>query len=168
VTRPREHAVDADFARWYERDYVRVVRTLALAIGNIDLAEECVAEAFARALARWRTVGAMDAPTGWVYTVAMNVARDSFRKGRQERGRADATSRERLIAAPDEPDDVLWKAVAALAPQMRTAVALRYVADLSENDIARIMGIARGTVAATLHRARVQLAETLRAPEECK
>lgn len=168
MTRPREHAVDAEFVLWYEQEYVRVVRTLALAIGDVDLAEECVAEAFARAFTRWRTVRSMSARTGWVYTVAMNVARDSFRKGRKERGWVDESLPDRPVAAPDEPDDVLWNAVAALAPQMRAAVALRYVADLPENEIARIMGIARGTVAATLYRARVQLAETLRAPEDCR
>lgn len=165
---PRERSVGADFVLWYEQDYARVVRTLALAIGDLDLAEECVAEAFARGLARWRSVGSMNARTGWVYSVAMNVARDSFRKGRRERAWADSTSPGRVVPAPDEPEDALWRAVAALAPQMRAAVALRYIADLPENEIARIMGIARGTVAAMLHRARKQLAATLRAPEECK
>jgi RNA polymerase sigma-70 factor (ECF subfamily) len=167
VKTSRKGSVHAEFVVWYEQEYVQVVRTLALAIGDLDLAEECVAEAFARALARWRTVGAMKAPTGWVYTVAMNVARDSFRKGRAEHRWADSASLDRPVSAPEEPADVLWHAVAALAPQMRTAVALRYIADLPESEIARVMGIARGTVAATLHRARIQLAATLRTPEEC-
>ena len=164
---PRQRTAHAEFELWYDQEYVRVVRTLALAIGDLDLAEECVAEAFARALARWRSVGSMEARTGWVYTVAMNVARDSFRKGRAERRWADSVSLDRPVPAPEEPADVLWHAVAALAPQMRAAVALRYIADLPEGEIARVMGIARGTVAATLHRARTQLAATLRTPEEC-
>jgi RNA polymerase sigma factor (sigma-70 family) len=164
---PHRRSVHADFVVWYEQEYVQVVRTLALAIGDLDLADECVAEAFARALARWRTVGSMNARTGWVYTVAMNVARDSFRKGRAERRWADSAAVDRVVKAPEEPADVLWHAVAELAPQMRAAVALRYIADLPENDVARVMGIARGTVAATLHRARIQLAATLRTPEEC-
>jgi RNA polymerase sigma factor (sigma-70 family) len=168
VRRPRRTAADADFVSWYERDYGRVVRTLALAIGDLDLAEECVAEAFARALIRWRAVRSMDARSGWVYTVAMNIARDSWRKGRAERNWADSASICPPHPAPDEPDDVLWQAVAALSPQMRAAVALRYVADLPEHEVARVMGIARGTVASTLHRARVQLAAALDTPEECR
>lgn len=59
---------------------------------------------------------------------------------------------------PSAPDDQLWRAVARLAPRARTAVALRYVADLPEAEIAEIMGVARGTVAATLSSARKQLA----------
>lgn len=168
MRRPRPTAADADFVSWYERDYLRVVRTLALAIGDLDLAEECVAEAFARALTRWRAVRSMDARAGWVYTVAMNIARDSWRKGRAERNWADSASTCPPHPAPDEPDDVLWRAVAALSPQMRAAVALRYVADLPEHEVARVMGIARGTVASTLHRARVQLAAALDTPEECR
>lgn len=165
---PRQRHVDADFVSWYEQEYSRIVRTLALAIGDLDLAEESVAEAFARALARWRAVRSMHARTGWVYTVAMNVARDSWRKVRAERRWADSASLCPPHPAPDEPDDTLWRAVAALSPQMRAAIALRYVADLPESEIARVMGIARGTVAATLHRARVQLASVLDAPEECR
>jgi RNA polymerase sigma-70 factor (ECF subfamily) len=168
VRTPKQRDGDADFVSWYEQDYARIVRTLALATGDLDLAEECVAEAFARAWVRWRAVGSMEARNGWVYTVAMNVARDSWRKDRTERRLADAASSCPPHPGPDEPDDTLWWAVAALAPQMRTAIALRYIADLPENEIARVMGIARGTVAATLHRARVQLAAALVAPKECK
>jgi RNA polymerase sigma-70 factor (ECF subfamily) len=55
----------------------------------------------------------------------------------------------------------LWAAVAQLAPRARTAVALRYIADLSEVEVAEAMGISSGTVAATLNKARTRLGELL-------
>jgi RNA polymerase sigma-70 factor (ECF subfamily) len=48
-----------------------------------------------------------------------------------------------------------------LAPRARTAVALRYVADLTEAEVAEAMNVSRGTVATTLSRARRQLARVL-------
>lgn len=59
----------ADFAQWYAEEFPRVSRALALAAGDPALGEEAAAEAFARALAQWRRVAAMQAPGAWVYTV---------------------------------------------------------------------------------------------------
>ena len=60
----------------------------------------------------------------------------------------------------------LWDAVAALPERERTAVALRYLGDLTEAQVAQTMGVAPGTVAATLHAARTHLAASLGADDE--
>lgn len=57
--------------------------------------------------------------------------------------------------------DEVWDAVKALSARERTAIALRYVADLPMQDIATAMGIAPGTVGSTLHNARQHLAALL-------
>ena len=62
---------------------------------------------------------------------------------------------------PDDPDDELWAAVAASPERQRTAVVLRYVADLPEAGVAAAMKVRRGTVASTLAAARRSLARTL-------
>lgn len=146
------------FDAWYQREAAGVSKTLALVLADRALAEEVTAEAFARAWATWPRVRAMDSPVGWVYRVALNVAKTGFRRNRLER-----RSRERrgVVGAPAEPADALWTAVARLAPRARLAISLRYIADLPETEIAELMGIARGTVAATLHSARRQLAGDL-------
>ena len=59
------------------------------------------------------------------------------------------------------PTGEVWELVRALPERQRVAVVLRYVADLTEPDIAIAMGIARGTVASTLAAARERLAEIL-------
>ena len=55
----------------------------------------------------------------------------------------------------------MWQAVTALPPRMRTAFALRYLGGLTEAEVAAAMGVAPGTVAATLHDARRRLAPLL-------
>lgn len=59
------------------------------------------------------------------------------------------------------PDDELWSAVRSLPERQRLAIALRYVADLTEAEVAEAMGVRPGTVAATLSKARTQLATQL-------
>lgn len=59
---------------------------------------------------------------------------------------------------------MLWQAVQQLPPRQREAVALRYVADFSEAEVAERMGVAVGTVAATLHAAWARLASVVAAP----
>jgi len=149
-----------DFAAWYAATFPRVRAAVTLGVGDAWLAEEATAEAYARALARWRVVRDMRRPEAWVYTVALNHVRSRLRRLRLER-RYLARQHAGYEPPPPEPDTALWAAVAALPPRARTAVALRYVADLSEAEVAAAMGISRGTVAATLHKARARLAELM-------
>ncbi len=149
-----------DFSVWYAASYGRVHRAISLAVGDADLAEEATAEAFARALVHWRTVRNADRPDAWVYRVALNQARSVLRRRRlEQRWRA----RQQVVhqPPPEEPDSALWQAVSRLGPRARTAIALRYVADLPEAKVAEAMGITRGAVASTLHKARAKLGELL-------
>ncbi|WP_088286241.1 RNA polymerase sigma factor [Kineosporia sp. A_224] len=155
---------DADFSAWYVAAYPRVRRTLTLAVGDAELADEATAEAFARALVRWQQVQGMAAPHAWVHRVGLNLVRSALRRRRLER-RWLARQRVQDVPAPPEPDGPLWQAVAALPERMRTAVALRYVADLTEQQVADVMGITRGAVASSLSAARARLAQQL-APSE--
>lgn len=154
--------VDQRFAQWYARDFARVRRTVSVAVGDAELGEEAASEAFAKALSRWPAVSAMDDPTAWVRTVALNEVRTRLRRLRLER-RYRARLTDQYVPPPAEPHPELWSAVAQLPPRSREAIALRYVADLSEDQVAAAMGISRGAVAATLSRARRRLAQTLTA-----
>lgn len=149
-----------DFADWYAREFPRLRSTLALVTGDVGVAEEATAEAFARALVHWPRLSRTGAPNGWVYTVALNQVRSGWRRMATER-RWLARQRAGHVAPPPEPDPWLWDAVARLGPRARTAVALRYVADLSEAEVADAMNLTRGAVASTLHKARARLAVLL-------
>lgn len=153
--------VAEEFADWYRAEHAGVVRALTAVVGEVEEAREATDEAFARALERWPQVCVMQSPTGWVYRVGLNVARRRARRaGFQRRLRGGRTP----TSVGLEPVDAeLWGAVRGLPARQRTAVALRYIADLPEAVIAEIMGVAAGTVSATLHAARKRLAVDLAA-----
>ena len=147
-----------DFEGWYVASHPRVVASVLLATGNADLTRDAVDEAFMRALVRWDRVKEMDSPTGWTYKVALNAAR------RHERRRA----LERRLLARRVPEATLpapageaWAAVRDLPRQQRTVVVLRYVADLTQTQIADVLGISRSTVASTLDDAHRRLGRLL-------
>jgi RNA polymerase sigma factor (sigma-70 family) len=148
-----------DFAQWYAASYARVQRAVSLAVGDVGVGEEATAEAYARALLHWRTVRNAHRPEAWVYRTALNYVRSRLRRAQLERR---WLARQKIDShPPPEPPTALWAAVAQLAPRARTAVALRYIADLSEAEVAEAMGISRGAVAATLSKARTRLGELL-------
>lgn len=156
---------EVTFECWYAAAAPRVLLTLRAALGDDLLAEDAVAEAFARAYGRWSKVSSMDSPTGWVYVVALNHARSLARQRSRERDHA--LRFETPVAQPGpEPADPVWLAVRALSPSSRMAVSLRYIADLPEAEVAHLMGVSRSTVATTLHRARKALADHIRVEQE--
>lgn len=129
---------------------------LVLISGDVEVAEDAVGEACARTLARWSRVRTMQSPTGWNYRVAVNVARRRLRRQALEARLLRREPPPRPIPAAEAHPE-LWAALRALPARQRQAMALRYVADLPEREVAQVMGIAPGTVAATLHAARTRL-----------
>ena len=101
----------------------------------------------------------MDSPVGWTFTVARNQLRRAARRHARERTLAPAP-----LVAP-EIDVALWDTVRALPKRERELIALRYVAGLTEIQIATTLDIAPGTVARGLHDARTHLHAML-TPEE--
>lgn len=167
VAAARVAAVPAStgFETWYRAEHRRVLRVVSAFVDDGAAAQDVTAEAFARALARWDRVGAMASPTGWVCQVAVNLARRRARRMALERkllGRKGvAAGAERLDRFDrDHQAAETWDAVRALPPRQRLAIVLRYLDDLPESEIAVLMGVAPGTVAATLHAARRRLAES--------
>jgi RNA polymerase sigma factor (sigma-70 family) len=146
------------FEDWYRREHPRVLGAMYVLTRDRDMAGDATDEAFARALARWPHVSSMASPGAWVHRVALNVVRRTARRrGIEERILSRQRSRD--VVPGDRPD--VWDAVAALPLRQRTAIVLRFVADLPEADIALAMGINRGTVSSTLAAARRHLSEAL-------
>ena len=102
----------------------------------------------------------MESPTGWVFRVAQNeMRRRSRRSKRETEVLASISGAETVELHPGEHE--LWQTIASLPDRMRVVVALRYVADLSEKDVATIMGISRGGVSSLLVKARHELIRRL-------
>lgn len=157
ITRPLpEAATSADFESWYRVQHPKVLAALTWVAGDVDAAQDATDEAFARAFLHWRRIGATESPGGWTYRVALNVLRRRMRRASFERNSAEPPP-----AVAPAVDRELWQVVAGLPERQRVAVILRYLLDLPERDVARAMGVAAGTAAATLAMARRKLAKWL-------
>jgi RNA polymerase sigma factor (sigma-70 family) len=163
---------ETTFDAFYRDHRERLIATVNAATRcGADLATDAVDEAFVRALTKWARVERMEAPAGWVFTVARNVVHKTRGRRTIESDLArtatgvSTSGQGHGPAVAAESQWELWDAVAALAERERTAVALRYLGDLTEAQVGEVMGIAPGTVAATLHAARKHLAATLSAAE---
>ena len=145
------------FEAFFGEHYESVFRGLSVAFRDPLLAEEAAQEAFTRAYTRWERVHAMERPAGWVYVVAIRVAR---RRRRDVLG--DSTGRpasaERDLAVEVVDRVTLQAAIERLPDRQRVALVLRYYAGLPLADVAAAMGCALGTVKSTLHAAHTRLA----------
>jgi RNA polymerase sigma-70 factor (sigma-E family) len=153
---------EEEFTAFYQQHAPRIVRTVAVVVRDAALAEDAVAEAFARAWGRWGKVRDHASPAAWVTRVALNVCTDRFRRRRVERRRAHALARADHVDDPEPPASYVWEAVARLPERERTLIALRYVADLPQAAISDVLGIPPGTVASGLNRGRQRLGIDLR------
>ena len=88
--------------RAYRDSYGRAVATLIRVFGDIDIAEDAVAEAFAVAAERWPETGVPPNPGGWIVTTARNKALDRLRRESSRSGReAEAV---RMLAEVEPPE----------------------------------------------------------------
>lgn len=146
----------------YAASYRRLVGQIAAIVGDTGEAEDLVQEAFARAVGQWSRLERYDNPEAWLRTVALNLARSRWRRGKRA---AAAIVRLRASQQPSpepSPDHVaLVTAMAKLPPSQREALVLFHVADLPVEQIAREMGVPAGTVKARLSRGRSALAASL-------
>jgi RNA polymerase sigma-70 factor (sigma-E family) len=154
------HDDQAAFVEFYEANRDSCMRALVVSIGDPELAEELVADAFARAWASWSKVRRHPAPRAWVLRTAMNAGVSRWRKRRSESSLLDHD-----LAAPeaqsDSVDQELMDALRNLSARQREVVALRIVLDLDTETTARVLGIASGTVTAHLSRAVATLRNRL-------
>ncbi|MGY0540368.1 sigma-70 family RNA polymerase sigma factor [Nocardioides sp. YJ-D4] len=155
-----------EFADFYVGAKDRCLRA-AIATGmDPARAEEATAEAFARAWSRWTTVRLANSPAAWVVRTAINVDISWWRKRRRELTVPDTPDHlPRPGSGEDTDHDLLMEAVRRLPPRQRQVVALRYFLDLDAETTAHELGIARGTVSATLHHALKTLRLQLTNPE---
>ena len=152
-------SADDDFDVFYQKWRSPILRSLALALGDVGLAGEAVDEAMTRAVARWDTVKGYDRPEGWLYRVGLNWARGVFRKRRYEL-LSDIEAGSQVWDDPlSDPD--LIEAVGRLSLKLRTVVVARYHMDFSTAEVAEVLGIPEGTVKSRLSRALDQLGREL-------
>ncbi len=157
---PASEASEID--RVFRAEYGRAVAVLVRLLGDIDLAEEAVQDAFTVAAGRWPSTGLPPSPAGWIITTARNRAIDRFRR---EATRQDRHAQAALLHAGDEPleesavrDDRLRLIFTcchpALAANARVALTLRLLGGLTTAEIARTFLVPEPTMAQRLVRAK--------------
>jgi RNA polymerase sigma-70 factor (ECF subfamily) len=163
TTAPDAHAA---IERVFREESGRAVATLIGVLGDFDLAEEAVQEAFARALEVWPVQGVPQKPGAWITTTARNRAIDRIRRRRRLADKTEALRREAQVAGDaaeevspmDGLDDRLRLIFTcchpALAPEARIALTLRTLGGLSTPEIARAFLVPEVTLAQRLVRAK--------------
>ncbi|MEU0787837.1 RNA polymerase sigma factor [Streptomyces sp. NPDC006173] len=149
----------------FRAEYGRAVSVLIRFLGDIDLAEEAVQDAFTTAVANWPETGTPPSPAGWIITTARNRAVDRLRRESSREARHAEAVR---LHAPDEPaeegavrDDRLRLIFTcchpALAPQAQVALTLRLLGGLTTPQIARAFLVPEPTMAQRIVRAKAKI-----------
>jgi RNA polymerase sigma-70 factor (ECF subfamily) len=149
----------------FREQYARAVAVLVRVFGDVDIAEEAVADAFTAAVQRWPEDGVPPSPAGWIITTARNRAIDRLRR---EASRADRHAQAALLHAQAEPVDtgvvsddrlrlVFTCCHPALAPAAQVALSLRLLGGLTTAEIARAFLVPEATMAQRLVRAKAKI-----------
>ena len=139
--------------------FVVAYRVAYRILGDVADAEDAAAEAIARAVVHWPSVGRMPYRSAWVARVASNVAIDRVRK--KQRSSPDAVFLGEDLSEAAVLRLALAQALSALPTRQREVVALRYLADLPEAEVATTLGVSRNTVKKHTARAIAAMRETL-------
>jgi RNA polymerase sigma-70 factor (sigma-E family) len=141
-----------EFAEFYESTRDDCLRIVLLNVGDRQLADDLVAEAFTRAWMSWRKVRELEVPRAWVVRTALNVHVSWWRRHRREVSLGSHDS----AVFPDHDAALsgdLLAALRRLPARQREVVTLRLLLDLDTETTAKVLGIAPGTVGAHLHKA---------------
>jgi RNA polymerase sigma factor (sigma-70 family) len=140
------------FDEFFQASWEPCLKAVVVSTGDLRLAEDQVAEAFARAWASWSTVSRHPAPRAWVVRTALNAGATWWRRRRRESPLENYD-----LAAVAEPvnglDAALLRALWQLPTRQREVVVLRILLDLDIESTAKHLAIAPGTVRAHLSRA---------------
>jgi RNA polymerase sigma-70 factor, ECF subfamily len=174
----RDEPTDAVIDRVFREESGRATATLIRVLGDFDLAEDAVADAFVVALERWPREGVPDNPGAWITTTARNRAIDRIRRRRVGAEKAERVAREQLAGLERDADDPAAVAIAradgddamgipddrlrliftcchpALQPEARVALTLRTLGGLTTGEIARAFLVPEPTLAQRLVRAK--------------
>lgn len=152
---------DDEFREFYERLQPRATSVARRLIGSGAVAEDLAAEGFARAYARWSTVRSHPNPDAWLLRVVGNLAIDHVRHEarrpvlRDDGGRPDGAGEAATLRVD------LARALRRLSGRQREVVVMRYLIDLTEEDVAVSLGMSTGSVKTHLHRATTKLRSDL-------
>src|ERR1700722_666925 len=158
--------VDHVIAQVHHDEWARVVATLARRFGDLDIAEEMAAEAFAIAVERWPVDGVPPSPGAWLTTTANRKAIDRLRReARREEKHKEAMMLSDVLEPKGAIDDDRLRLVftcchPALAMEARVALTLRMVGGLTVSEIAHAFLVQEAAMGQRITRAKAKIKAT--------
>jgi RNA polymerase sigma factor (sigma-70 family) len=152
------------FAAIYEAEFNRIFAYLSYRVNNSMQAEDLTAEVFVRLWTHLAHLRTPEAVVAWLFTTARNIVTDYYRKVKDDvsfeqvgnyRDLASTTFDKQLVTV--EQQEVLTQALNYLNRREREIVELRFIAGLSNSEIAHVVGTSVGNVAKIIHRALAKL-----------
>lgn len=164
ATISRVDAAEAEFSWIFNEEFASIARTAYLILHDRTTAEDVAQEAFTRLFVNWAKVSQYERPGAWVRRVAIRLA---VRHARRDRMRVLLLRWvEPPRHEPEASDPDLMRAIRALPPQQRAAVALHYFEDRPVAEIASMLSCSPATAKVHLFKARRRLASLLSEPGE--
>ena len=156
--------VVAAVAQAHCREWARVFATIAQLTRDLDLAEECVQDAYEQALRTWPDTGIPDRPGAWLTATARNRAKDLLRRESAFRRAMPLLVMEEAAPGPEDSlfrDDRLRLVFTcchpALSRDAQIALTLRLVCGLSTADVARLFLVQESAMAARITRVKKKI-----------
>ena len=158
-------AVEKAITQAHHEEWARVVASLTRRFGDLDIAEESAAEAFATAVERWPSDGVPPNPGAWLTTTANHKAIDRLRR----ENKRDDKHKEAQLAHDDDPpaplgpiEDERLRLIftcchPALAMETRVALTLRMIGGLTVGEIARAFLVQETTMGQRITRAKAKI-----------
>jgi len=167
----RRDRAKQEFERFVAESADDLLRTAYCVVWDITAAEDLVQECLFQTARRWPRVRTMEYPRAYARRILVNLALDGARRRHRHRGELDIATRlpledrrdetaARAFGAVDTTSELV-EALAVLAPRQRAVLALRYFEDLSEAQVAEILGCSVGNVKSTTARALDRLRQVL-------
>jgi RNA polymerase sigma-70 factor (sigma-E family) len=144
---------ESEFQEFYRTSRDGCLRSVLAGVGDRQLAEDLVAEAFTRAWVSWATVRKHPAPSAWIVRTALNTRISWWRRRRREVELDDDLQVPAGGGGEVGMDAGLLAVLRRLPQRQREVIVFRVFLDLDTKTTAKVLGIAPGTVTAHLSRA---------------
>jgi RNA polymerase sigma-70 factor (sigma-E family) len=160
---PRQFATvgagDADFREYVNTRGRALLRSAYLLTGNLADAEDLVQSALAKTYQAWDRIEDRGAIDGYVRRAIVNTHISWWRRRKVDEYPTDEIPDQPVADSSSDSElrDVLKRAVDRLPQRMRAAVVLRYFEDMTEAEVAQVLGVSQGTVKSTISRAVAKL-----------